>query len=104
MKKITADVAAIPVKWSTKPQPLTMLVAILRGAAQVGSFAKQFPVIKSAAGQAAFALRILDTSRRQLIAKVGEGSPSWTGGAQQLRLERHARHLFKIPVIYTECP
>jgi hypothetical protein len=54
MKKITADVAAIPLKWSTKPQQPTMLVAILRGAAQVGSFAKRFPALKSAAGQAAF--------------------------------------------------
>jgi hypothetical protein len=83
VKKITADVAAIPLKWSTKSQPLTMLVAILRGAALVGSFAKQFPALKSAAEQAAFVLRILDTSWRQLIAKVGEGSPTWTGGAQQ---------------------
>jgi hypothetical protein len=49
VKKITADVAAIPLKWSTEPQPPTMLVAIFRGAAQVGSFAKQFPALKSAA-------------------------------------------------------
>ena len=104
MKKITADVAAIPLKWSTKPQPATMLVAIFRGAAQVGSFAKQFPALKSAAGQAAFVLRIVDTSWHQLIAKVGESSPTWTGGAQQLRLERHARLFFKIKVGYTRCP
>ena len=93
MKKITADVAAIALKWSTKPQPPTMLVAIFRGAAQVGSFAKQFPALKSAAGQAAFVLRIVDTSWHQLIAKVGESSPTWTGGAQQLRLERERRNL-----------
>lgn len=102
--KIRADVAAIPLTWSTKPQPPTMLVAILRGTAQVGSFAKQFPVLKSAAGQAAFVLRIVDTSWRQLIAMVGEGSPKWTGGAQQLRLERHARVFFKINIGYTPCP
>ena len=104
IQKITTDVAAIPLKWSTKPQPPTMLVAILRGTAQVGSFAKQFPVLTSAAGQAALVLRIVDASWRQLIAKVGEGSPTWTGGAQRLRLERHARVFFKIPVSYTRCP
>ncbi len=49
---------------------------------------KQFSVLKSAAGQAAFVLQIVDTSWCQLIAKVGEGSPAWTGGAQQRRLER----------------
>lgn len=96
--------AAIPLKFSTKQQPPTMPVAILRGTAQVGLFAKQFPVLKSAAGQAAFVLRLVDASWRQLIAKVGEGSPTWTGGAQQLRLERHARVFFKIKVGYTRCP
>ena len=101
--KITADVAAIPLTVSPKPQPLTMPVAILRGAAPVGSFATKFPVLKSAAGQAAFVLRLVDASWRQLIAKVGEGSVTWTGGAHQLRLERHVRVFFKIPVTYTAC-
>jgi hypothetical protein len=104
VKKITADVAAIPLKWSSRPKPPTMLVDILRGTAQVGSFATRFPVLKSAAGQAAFVLRIVDASWRQLIAKVGEGSPTWTGGAHQLRLERHAQLFFKIKVGYTRCP
>ena len=96
--------AAIPLKFSTKQRRPTMPVAILRGTAQVGSFARQFPVSKSAAGQAAFVLRLVDASWRQLIAKVGEGSPTWKGGAQQLRLERHARLFFKIQVGYTKCP
>jgi len=103
-QKIKADVAAIPLRWSTKKQPPTMIVAILRGNATVGSFATTFPVLKSAAGQAAFVLRIVDESWRQLIAKVGEGSPTWTGGAHQLRLERHARVFFKIKVGYKPCP
>jgi hypothetical protein len=64
VKKIMADVAAIPLKWSTKPQPLTMLVAILSGAAQVGSFAKQFPALKSAAGQA------ISSSVREAIEQI----------------------------------
>jgi hypothetical protein len=102
-KKILADVAAIPLKWSKKPQPPTMIVAILRGTAPVGSFAKQFPVLKSTAGQAAFVLRIVDASWRQLMKKVGEDSAEWTGGAHQLRLERHARVFFKIKVSYTKC-
>lgn len=104
VQKIIADVAAIPIKWSAKSQPPTMVVAILRGSATVASFAKQFPALQSPAGQAAFVLRIVDASWRQLIAKVGEGSPTWTGGAQQLRLERHARVFFKIKVSYTKCP
>jgi hypothetical protein len=104
VEKITADVAAIPLKWSTKTQPPTMIVAILRATAPVGSFASRFPVLKSAAGQAAFVLRIVDASWRQLIAKVGEDSPAWTGGAQQRRLERHARVFFKIKVGYSKCP
>lgn len=104
-QKILADVAKIPVTWrkDTK-QPVTMAVAILRGASTIASFAKQFPVLKSPAGQAAFALRLVDASWRQLIAKVGEGSATWTGGAHRLRLERHAKHLFRIPVTYTACP
>jgi hypothetical protein len=101
--KIKADVAAIPLKWSTKPQPPTMLVSILRGTAPVASFAGKFPVLKSAAGQAAFVLRIVDLSWRQLISKVVEDSPTWKGGAHQLRLERHVRLFFKIPVTYTAC-
>jgi hypothetical protein len=103
-QKITADVAAIPLKFTSKPQPPTMSIAILKGTASVGSFVKQFPVLKSPAGQAAFVLRLVDASWRQLIAKVGEGSPTWTGGGQQLRLERHARLFFKIKVSYTRCP
>jgi hypothetical protein len=102
-QKTLTDVAAIPLNFSAKAQPPTMPVAILKGTATVGSFAKQFPVLNSAAGQAAFVLRLVDASWRQLIAKVGEGSPTWTGGAHQLRLERHARHLFRIPVSYTPC-
>ena len=103
-QKIKADVAAIPLKWSAKKDPPTMIVAILRGTAPVGSLATKFPVLKSAAGQAAFVLRIVDASWRQLIAKVGEGSATWTGGAHQLRLERHARMFFKIKVGYKPCP
>ena len=71
--------------------------------ASVGSFAAKFPVLKSAAGQAAFVLRLVDASWRQLIAKVGEDSDTWKGGAHQLRLERHARVFFKIPVTYSAC-
>ena len=102
-EKIIADVAAIPVQFSAKGQPPTMATAILRGTTSVGSFSATFPVLKSAAGQAAFVLRLVDASWRQLIAKVGEGSPTWNGGAHQLRLERHARVFFKIPVAYTKC-
>ena len=102
--KILADVAAIPLKFSTKPKPPTMPVEILRGTKTVASFAAKFPVLKSAAGQAAFVLRLVDASWRQLIAKVGKNSTTWTGGAHQLRLERHARIFFKIPVTYTICP
>lgn len=103
-QKILTDVAAIPLNFSAKTHPPSMPVAILRGTATVGSFAKQFPVLNSAAGQAAFVLRLVDASWRQLIAEVGEGSPTWTGGAHQLRLERHARLFFEIKVGYTRCP
>jgi hypothetical protein len=41
-----------------------MLVAILSGAAQVGSFAKQFPALKSAAGQA------ISSSVREAIEQI----------------------------------
>ena len=102
--KIVADVAAIPITFSTKGKPPSMAISILRGTSPVGSFAAKFPVLKSAAGQAAFVLRLVDASWRQLIAKVVEDSPTWKGGAYRLRLERHARVFFKIPVTYTDCP
>jgi hypothetical protein len=102
-EKILASVAAIPLTWPTLGQPPTMLAAILLGTAQVGSFATKFPVLKSAAGQAAFVLHVVDASWRQLISKVGEGSDAWKNDAQQRRLETHARLFFKIPVTYTAC-
>ena len=103
-KKILTDVAAIPVAWrKDSKQRDTLASAILRGTATMASFAKQHPVLASPAGRAAFALRLVDASWRQLIAKVGEGSKAWTDGAHRLRLVRHAKHLFQIPVTYTAC-
>jgi hypothetical protein len=102
IQEITQGVAAIPLKWPSGTQP-TMLLSVLRGT-PVAGYAKVFPVLKSPAAQAALVLRVVDASWRQLIKKVGEGSPTWTGGAQQLRLERHARLFFKIAISYTKCP
>ncbi len=102
--KILADVAAIPIAWrKDAKQRDTLASAILRGTATMASFARQHPVLALPAGRSAFALRLVDASWRQLIAKVGEGSKTWTDGAHRLRLSRHAKHLFQIPVMYTAC-
>jgi len=102
--KAVTHAASIPIVWSAKDKPPSMAVAILRGTATIDSFVPKFPVLKSPACRAAFVLRLVDASWRQLIAKVVEDSPTWKGGAHQLRLERHAKVFFNIPVTYTKCP
>ena len=103
IEKVTKDVAAIPLLNPSGQEPSIFLL-IMRGG-QIDSFAKQFPVLQSPAGQAAFVLRLVDESWRQLIGKLGENSYIWRMGAKELRLQRHARLFFRIPVSYTTpCP
>ena len=103
IEKITADVAAIPLHKRLLASNLSIFLIIMRGG-RIGIFDKQFPVLQSAAGQAAFVLRLVDESWLQLIGRTGENPDTWLG-ARELRLQRHARLFFKIPVSYTtKCP
>lgn len=102
VEKIIADVAAIPLQKTLPGHKASLFLTIMRGAA-IAPLATQFPVLESPAGQAAFVLRLVDHSWRQLIGKVGQSSNIWDG-VKELRLKRHVRLFFKIPVSYTPCP
>jgi hypothetical protein len=101
-KKIKAAVAAIPLlKSSSTYQPSIYLYVIKNG--PIAELAKDFPVLKSPAGRAAFVLRVVDQSWRELLAKVNETSSMWRK-VREVWLDRHVRLFFKIPVSYTKCP
>jgi hypothetical protein len=102
VEQINKDVEAIPLLKASSTHKPSILLNIMKGG-QIGALVKQFPVLQSPAGQAAFVLRLVDVSWRQLMRKVGETSSAWKSEKER-RLALHARLFFKIPASYTKCP
>jgi hypothetical protein len=98
VRRIMTGIAAIPLLKPFGRRP-SLLNSILIDTT-IGSLAGQFPILKEPAAQAAFVLRVVDASWRELIAEIGENFYAWPGVKEQ-RLKRHARLFFKIAAKYT---
>ena len=99
---VLTKVAAIPhLSPPTSQQRSSLLFDILQGTVPVSSLPGRFPVLNSPAGQAAFALRFVDESWRQMIAWFGGNSKF--PALKRLRMLRHAALFFKVQVGYSRC-